>query len=229
MTARCSGLVQVWHIVALSLFLGTVNAFDIPSRQSFLIEMIEKREDLGNAIALNSSMVNGTRLVGPSLAGIVIAAFGEGICFLLNAVSFLAVIAALAAMRVKVGAARAARTSVLHELREGLSYAYHFPPIRSILLLLALVSLVGVPYTVLLPVFARDVLHGGANTFGFLMAAAGWARSSPPSCLHRVRPWWASAGSFPLPQARSASRSPLFRSRVRSGFRSCCCSLPASA
>ena len=166
-------LVQVWHIVALSLFLGTVNAFDIPARQSFLIEMIEKREDLGNAIALNSSMVNGTRLIGPSLAGIVIAAFGEGVCFLLNAASFLAVIVALMAMRVKNKAARAVRTSVLHELREGLAYAYNFPPIRSILLLLALVSLMGVPYTVLLPVFAREVLHGGAHTFGFLMAAAG--------------------------------------------------------
>jgi MFS family permease len=166
-------LVQVWHIVALSLVLGTVNAFDIPARQSFLIEMIEKREDLGNAIALNSSMVNGTRLVGPSLAGILIAAFGEGICFLLNAASYLAVIAALLAMRVEKKAARAVKTSVLHELREGFAYAYHFPPIRSILLLLALVSLMGVPYTVLLPVFARDILHGGANTFGFLMAAAG--------------------------------------------------------
>ena len=165
--------VQVWHIVSLSLVLGTVNAFDIPARQSFLIEMIEKREDLGNAIALNSSMVNGTRLIGPSVAGIVIAAFGEGVCFLLNAASFLAVIAALAAMHVNVKAAQTVRTSVLHELREGLTYAYNFPPIRSILLLLALVSLMGVPYTVLLPVFARDVLHGGAHTFGFLMAAAG--------------------------------------------------------
>jgi MFS family permease len=168
-----AGLVQVWHIIALSLVLGTVNAFDIPARQSFLIEMIEKREDLGNAIALNSSMVNGTRLIGPSLAGITIAAFGEGVCFLLNAASFLAVIAALAAMRVKAKAVQAAKASVLHELREGLTYAYKFPPIRSILLLLALVSLMGVPYTVLLPVFARDILHGGAHTFGFLMASAG--------------------------------------------------------
>jgi MFS family permease len=166
-------LVQVWHIIALSLVLGTVNAFDIPARQSFLIEMIEKRADLGNAIALNSSMVNGTRLIGPSLAGITIAAFGEGVCFLLNAASFFAVIAALAAMRVKVKPMHTGKASVLHELREGLAYAYRFPPIRSILLLLALVSLLGVPYTVLLPVFAHDILHGGANTFGFLMAAAG--------------------------------------------------------
>jgi MFS family permease len=166
-------VVQVWHIVVLSVFIGMVNAFDIPARQSFLIEMIENREDLGNAIALNSSMMNGTRLIGPSIAGVLIAALGEGICFLLNAVSYLAVIAALLAMRVKPRQARAQGTSILHELREGVSYAYRFAPIRSILLLIALVSLMGIPYTVLLPVVAKDVLHGGANTFGFLMAAAG--------------------------------------------------------
>lgn len=167
------GMVQVWHIVVLSLFIGMVNAFDIPARQSFLIEMIERREDLGNAIALNSSMMNGTRLIGPSIAGVLIAVAGEGICFLLNAVSYLAVIAALLAMRVKPKAAPAGGASILHELREGISYAYHFSPIRSILMLIALVSLVGIPYTVLLPVFAREILHGEAHTYGFLMAAAG--------------------------------------------------------
>jgi MFS family permease len=167
------GIVQVWHIIVLSLFIGMVNAFDIPARQSFLVEMIEKREDLGNAIALNSSMVNGTRLIGPSIAGVLIAALGEGICFLLNAVSYMAVIAALAAMRVKPKETQAHKKPILHELREGIHYAYNVMPIKAILLLLAVVSLMGMPYTVLLPVFAKDVLHGGANTFGFLMAAAG--------------------------------------------------------
>jgi len=166
-------IVQIWHIVALSVFIGMVNAFDIPARQSFLIEMIERREDLGNAIALNSSMMNGTRLIGPSIAGVLIAALGEGICFLLNAVSYLAVIAALLAMRVKPNISKSGGKSIIHELHEGISYAYRFPPIKAILMLIALVSLMGIPYTVLLPVFARDILHGGAHTFGFLMAAAG--------------------------------------------------------
>jgi MFS family permease len=165
--------VQVWHIIALSFFIGMVNAFDIPARQSFLIEMIERREDLGNAIALNSSMMNGTRLIGPSIAGVLIAVLGEGVCFLLNAVSYLAVIIALLAMRVKPKPATPERKSILHELREGISYSYHFAPIRYILMLIALVSLMGIPYTVLLPVFARDILHGEAHTYGFLMAAAG--------------------------------------------------------
>jgi len=166
-------IVQVWHIVALSGFIGMVNAFDIPARQSFLIEMIDRREDLGNAIALNSSMMNGTRLIGPSIAGVLIAAVGEGICFLLNAVSYLAVIAALLAMRVKPKISKSGAKSIIHELCDGISYAYRFPPIKAILLLIALVSLAGIPYTVLLPIFARDILHGGAHTFGFLMAAAG--------------------------------------------------------
>jgi MFS family permease len=166
-------LVQVWHIIALSVFIGVVNAFDIPARQSFLIEMIDRREDLGNAIALNSSMMNGTRLIGPSIAGVLIATLGEGICFLLNAVSYLAVLVALLAMRVKPKKPVSTKHSILHELREGIFYAYRFAPIRAILLLIGLVSLTGIPYTVLLPVFARDILHGGANTFGFLMAAAG--------------------------------------------------------
>jgi len=166
-------MVQVWHIIVLSVFIGMVNAFDIPARQSFLIEMIERREDLGNAIALNSSMMNGTRLIGPSIAGILIAAVGEGICFLLNALSYLAVIAALLAMRVKPKKEKGGSKSILHELREGISYAYHSAPIKAILMLIALVSLMGIPYTVLLPVFARDILHGEAHTYGFLMAAAG--------------------------------------------------------
>ena len=169
-----TGVVQVWQIILLSLILGLVNAFDIPIRQSFVVEMVEQREDLGNAIALNSSLVTGARLLGPAIAGLLIASVGEGICFILNALSYLAVIVALAAMRIPAAAnPRPAGRPILHELREGFLYAYQFGPIRSILLLLALVSLMGMPYSVLVPVFAKDVLHGGAHTFGFLMTAAG--------------------------------------------------------
>jgi MFS family permease len=169
-----TGVVQVWQIIMLSLILGIVNAFDIPVRQSFVVEMVEHREDLGNAIALNSSMVNGARLIGPSIAGLLVASVGEGICFILNAISYLAVIVALAAMRIPQGSHHPRpRSHILHELHEGFMYAYEFGPIRSILLLVAFVSLMGMPYAVLIPVFAKDILHGGAHTFGFLMTAAG--------------------------------------------------------
>jgi MFS family permease len=168
-----TGIVQVWQIVVLSLLLGVINSFDIPARQSFFVEMVENREDLANAIALNSSMFNAARLIGPSIAGILVSAVGEGVCFILNAISYLAVIVALAAMRFQSVKHGRERHHILHELREGFSYAFGFSPIRSILLLIALVSLMGMPYTVLMPVFARDILHGSAQTFGFLMAAAG--------------------------------------------------------
>jgi MFS family permease len=168
-----AGIVQVWHIVLLSLMLGIVNAFDIPVRQSFVVEMVEDREDLGNAIALNSSMVNGARLIGPAVAGLLVSAVGEGICFVLNSVSYLAVILALAAMRLAPRMPPKQRRRIHQELYEGVSYAFGFPPIRNILLLVALMSLVGMPYSVLLPVFARDVFHGGAHTYGFLMTASG--------------------------------------------------------
>ncbi len=165
--------ITVGQIVALSIFLGLVNSFDIPVRQAFTVEMIEEREDLGNAIALNSSMVNAARLIGPSLAGILIAAFGEGICFLLNGVSYIAVIGSLLAMKITPRKIKPPDTHVLHELKEGFVYAFNFKPIRFILILLALVSLMGVPYQVLMPVFARDIFHGGPITLGFLMAMSG--------------------------------------------------------
>ena len=168
-----TGLIQVWHLVALSCLLGIINAFDIPVRQAFVVEMVEKKEDLGNAIALNSSLVNSARLIGPSLAGLLIAVLGEGVCFLINAASYLAVIFAIGAMRLRPAKPRQNRKHVLHELREGVGYAVGSAPIRSILILIALMGLVGMPYTVLLPVFAREILQGGAHTFGFLMAAAG--------------------------------------------------------
>jgi MFS family permease len=168
-----SGTIQVWQIIVLSLLLGVVNGFDIPIRQSFVIDMVEERNSLANAIALNSSMVNAARLIGPSVAGLLISVLGEGACFLLNGFSYLAVLVSLAMMRVAPKPPREVRRSVLHELREGVAYAARFAPIRAILLLLSLISLMGMPYTVLMPVFAKDVLHGGAHTFGFLMSASG--------------------------------------------------------
>ena len=168
-----TGTVVIWHIMVLSIFLGTINAFDTPARQSFMVEMVEKKEDLSNAIALNSSMVNVARLLGPSLAGILISVVGEGLCFLLNGVSYLAVIAALLAMKIKKRETKHQPSKVWAGLREGFAYAFGFSPIGAVLLLLALMSFMGMPYTILMPVFARDVLHGGPHTLGFLMGASG--------------------------------------------------------
>ena len=165
--------IAIWHIIGLGMFVGIVNAFDAPARQSFVVEMVEKKEDLGNAIALNSSMVNGARLIGPSVAGMLISAVGEGICFLINSLSYLAVIAALLAMRLSPAGTEDQKTHVLGELKEGFSYTFGFPPIRSVLLLLSLVSLMGMPYVVLMPIFAKNILHGGPHTLGFLMGGVG--------------------------------------------------------
>jgi MFS family permease len=168
-----SGVIRVWEIIGLALVQGAINAFDMPARQSFVVQMIERREDLGNAIALNSSMVNGARLIGPAVAGMVIAAVGEGYCFLIDGFSYVAVIASLLAMRVAPLTAPAARRTLSAELREGWEYVAESAPIRSVLLYLTLVSLVGMPYTVLMPIFAASILRGGPHTLGFLMAAAG--------------------------------------------------------
>ena len=166
--------ITVLEIVILSFFLGIANAFDMPARQTFVVEMVERRrEDLGNAIALNSSLFNGARLLGPTVAGILIAAVGEGVCFLLNGLSYVAVIVSLLAMRVAPREIKARNTHFLQGLKEGFSYAFGFDPIRSIILLVALVGLMGMPYQVLMPIFAREVLRGGSNIFGFLMAATG--------------------------------------------------------
>jgi MFS family permease len=150
-----------------------VNAFDMTARQAFLTEMVQKREDVANAVALNSSMVNGTRLIGTALAGILLSVTSAGVCFLVNAISYLAVLVALLAMRIPPRVRRPARQPILHGLREGVRYAFGFAPIRAILLLLALVSLTGLSYMVLIPIFATAVLHGGADTYGWLQSAAG--------------------------------------------------------
>ncbi len=165
--------ITVTDIILLSLFQGAINAFDMPARQAFVIQMVENREDLPSAIALNSSMVNASRLLGPSIAGAVIAVAGEGYCFLIDGLSYLAVIASLLAMHITRVQQVKTGPSVLQELSTGWSYVSSFVPIRSILLLLSLISLVGMPYTVLMPLFAANVLHGGAHTLGFLMGAAG--------------------------------------------------------
>jgi MFS family permease len=168
-----TGVIQVWHVVALSVFQGVINAFDMPARQSLVVEMVEDRADLPNAIALNSSMVNAARLLGPSIAGVLIASVGEGYCFLIDAVSYLAVIASLLMMRLPERHLEARTGPMLADFKEGYSYAVKSRPIRSVLLLLAVVSLMGTPYTVLLPVIAKQVLGGGASTLGMLTAASG--------------------------------------------------------
>ena len=168
-----TGVVTIWHLFALSICMGVINAFDMPTRQAFVPRMIERPEDLGNAIALNSTLVNASRLVGPALAGLLIKTIGEGPCFLLNAVSYVPVIGALLAMRLPPSAGPSRHPSLAHGMREGFVYAFGFPPIRAILLLLALTSLMGMSYGTVMPVFAHDVLGGGADTFGFLMGATG--------------------------------------------------------
>lgn len=168
-----AGIITVTHVLILQLVQGVINAFDTPARQSFVVEMVEDRRDLPNAIALNSSMVNGSRIIGPSIAGILIAAFGEGWCFLLDAISYLAVIASLLAMTVTRAERKPTTTSPAQELRAGFRYVSDSRPIRTALLMLALVATMGMPYTVLMPAVASAVLHGGAHTLGFLMTASG--------------------------------------------------------
>ena len=168
-----SGTITVTHILLLSIVQGLINAFDTPARQAFVVDMVEDRADVPNAIALNSSMVNGARLLGPSIAGVMIALVGEGWCFFADGVSYLAVIASLLAMRVARRARPEGRARVLRDLTEGFRYAFGFPPIRDALILLGLVSLMGMPYTVLMPIIAAKVLHGGAHTLGYLMSASG--------------------------------------------------------
>ncbi|MGA6981519.1 MAG: MFS transporter [Candidatus Sulfotelmatobacter sp.] len=166
-------VINIHEVVWLSVMQGLINAFDMPGRQAFLVQMVEDKQDLGNAIALNSSMVNMARLVGPALAGIVIGSVGEGYCFLIDGLSYLAVIASLLMMKVKVAAVKRATTSMVQQLKEGWTYVRGFAPIRTILLLFALISLMGMPFMVLMPIFAAQVLHGGPHTLGFLLGASG--------------------------------------------------------
>jgi len=165
--------ITIHDVLALSAFQGVINAFDMPGRQAFMVQMVEDRADLSNAIAINSSMVNLARLIGPSFAGLVIAASNEGWCFFVDGISYIAVIISLLLMRVHVAELKRAAAPMFEQMREGWQYVSTFVPIRNILLLFALVSLMGMPYMVIMPLFAAQVLHGGAHTLGFLMGAAG--------------------------------------------------------
>jgi MFS family permease len=166
-------VITLWEIIALTAMQGVINAFDMPGRQSFLVQMVDDRSDLSNAIAINSSMQNAARLVGPAIAGAVIAAFGEGGCFLIDGLSYFAVIASLLLMRIRPLDAYVSKANMFAQIREGWDYVSTFRPIRTILLLFALVSLMGYSWAVLLPLFAAQVLHGGVKTLGWLMGAAG--------------------------------------------------------
>ena len=166
-------VITPWQVLLLSSFQGLINAFDVPARQSFVVDMVEKKEDLSNAIALNSFMFNSARLIGPSIAGVLIAVAGEGVCFLVDGFSYLCVIFALLAMTVKPRLEGTHHKRILHDLKEGVRYAFGIPPVRLLLFLVAFVSFVGLPYAVLLPVFAKDILHGGPNAYGFLLASSG--------------------------------------------------------
>jgi MFS family permease len=172
-TVVLTGGSAVWNLILLSAALGAINAFDMPTRQSIVINMVEKREDLGNAIALNSSLFNGTRLIGPAIAGILVATIGEGLCFLINGLSFIAVIACLLAIKITPSVKNVVHPDYFKGLKEGLNYSFGFAPIRYIFLLLTYLSFVAMPFTVLLPVFAKDILQGGASTLGFLTTAMG--------------------------------------------------------
>ena len=168
-----AGVITVRHVLLLQMAQGIINAFDTPARQSFVVQMVEDRNDLPNAIALNSSMVNLSRVIGPAIGGVIIAAVGEAWCFFIDGFSYIAVIASLVGMRVPVLPRVIPTKNVREELVDGFRYVTDFPPIRSVLLLLALVATMGMPYTVLMPAVARQVLHGDSHTLGFLMTASG--------------------------------------------------------
>ncbi len=168
-----SNAIQVWHIFVLSALLGIVNAFDMPARQAFVVELVDKKDDLMNAIALNSSIFNGARVLGPSIAGLLVAGIGEGWCFFANGISFIAVIVGLCLMKLTPRDQTASRASALSNVLEGFRYVRGSRPIRALLLLLGLVSIVAMPYSILMPIFADRILHGGARGLGILMGSTG--------------------------------------------------------
>jgi MFS family permease len=167
------GLITVWHIIVLSLLFGFITAIDAPVRQALVIDLIDNPLLLGNAIALNSTMFNGARLFGPAIAGLFIAWLGEGFCFLLNAISYIAVIAALAMMKITKQSKTHKTENFKEEFKEGARYAFGFPPIKILLILLGIVSFFALPFTTLMPAYAGDILKGGSHTLGFLMSASG--------------------------------------------------------
>jgi len=166
-------IIEVWHIIALSIFFGIISAFDAPARQSLVIDLIENPNDLGNAIALNSAIFNGARLIGPTIAGITIAIVGEGICFLINTFSYIAVIIALSYIKTEKKQSKTDQSNFLKSFSEGFKYTFQSIPIKTLIILLAVLSLVGLPYIILLPAYAKEILHGGSDTLGYLMSSMG--------------------------------------------------------
>jgi len=164
---------HVWNLIALNVLAGIILAIDLPTRQSFIVDMVGSGRDLPNAVALNSFVITGGRMLGPAIAGLLLTIVSPAVCFFINAISYMPVVVALLAMRVKKRAPNTAHSSALNELAEGVRYAMGFPPIRSVLFLVGLISLLGMPYAVLMPIFAAEVLHGGAHTLGLLMSAPG--------------------------------------------------------
>ena len=179
---------SAWHIIALSAFLGLINAFDVPARQSLIYEMVEDKADLPNALALNSSMVNLSRLIGPGIAGIMLEKFGDTVCFGLNAVSFIAVIGSLLLMQLPKYVKKPHSKNVLADLKEGLSYIQHTPSIKYILIMLAIVSLFVLPFATLIPVYAKDIFKGTASTFGVIDSVIGLGAFSGAVFLASLKP-----------------------------------------
>ena len=165
--------ITIWHILILSLVTGIISGFDMTARQTFVVDIVEKKEHLGNAIALNSSLFNLARLIGPTLAGLLIAAAGEGLCFLVNSISFLSIIVALLAMKINSKSKETKKPDVFQDIKDGFSYAFRSLPIKMTLFLTAMVSFMAMSYGVLMPVFAKEIFHGGPHTLGFLMSASG--------------------------------------------------------
>src|SRR5512145_2907690 len=166
-------LIEVWHIISLSVVFGIISAFDAPARQSLVVDLIDNPKNLGNAIALNSALFNGARLIGPAIAGIAIAAVGEGFCFLLNTISFFAVIIALLQIKIPVKKAVVHQSNFKESFAEGFRYTFQNVPLRILIIMLAILSLFGFQFIVLLPAYAKDILHGSSDTLGFLMSAMG--------------------------------------------------------
>jgi MFS family permease len=178
----------VWEILSLSVVLGIINAFDVPARQSLVYEMVDDKDDLPNALALNSSMVNLSRIIGPAIAGIVLESVGDGACFLLNALSFVAVIVSLLMMKLPGYIAKVHKKNVFGELEEGMAYIKRTPSIAFVLIMLALISLLVLPYSTLIPYFARDVFKGTARTFGVIDSFIGLGAFSGAIFLASLKP-----------------------------------------
>jgi MFS family permease len=179
---------KVWEIIVLSILLGIVNAFDVPARQSLVYEMVDDKKDLPNALALNSSMVNLSRLIGPGIAGLVIEKFGDDVCFGLNAVSFLAVIISLLNMRLPIYIPKSHQKNVFVELKEGFAYIKRTPSIAFVLGMLALISLLVLPFSTLIPVYAKDIFHGSASTFGVIDSTIGLGAFTGAIFLASLKP-----------------------------------------